>query len=501
MLCEVFVEAECKVSTIKITVISDVSVFLSRKLQQNACAFFFLSIIMLDRSAIAEVMKSMFALYVYAGTGAMFYKTGLIESGTTKVLAKLAFFYFAPCLSFISVSSLVDAHKLGILWKLLILPPIHILVGFVVAFLILSCFKLPPYYKKLLTITIACCNSGDIPVAIINVLAAGDVLTDPNNPNEKPSDRVDRGIGYVQLYVVPWNILMWTVIWPYLQVPNDVRAAQLQESSPSPEAQAEEELVGMDQPLTIVVDDDEPLDGQASCGVSGDGTPKRTHSTSRTGPLPPFSLTLPAITSSAATKQHGDTDMSSWKTILKKSVLTIVTSPVLMASVLGIVVGVTPMKQGLFDTTGSGERPPLSFVVQTLRTIGSGYIPTIWLMVGSKIGRSFIERSKFQAQNSKLLIGVVVFTRLIVAPLTNTFLVYGLQVAGMFEPNKDPLFLFVSMCTAISPSASTLLLMIELMSAPFSGEIAFIVMLQYIVSLVSLPLIMSAVLGVVKMCA
>lgn len=398
--------------------------------------------------------------------GWLFHKLGFLKDlpGT----ANIAFYYLLPCYVFLAIGRVMDPSSLAEFWPLFLFGPLHMFLGFIVGKMVLWPFNLPDYQKRLFHMSIACTNVGEVVVTLLDIIGRTDLLTDPNNPGEDPIARAERGVGLVQLYSAGWSFVLWTLVWNYMQVPEDLK-----------------NQVVNDAPLLSDVrdskDTQDAKDAQDTEALGNEGT-----SSMRTA----SSATVAMI----ALKQDANKDNC------MSDVLRVIKSPILIACALGILVGLTPMSDWFFTSTATEDDPPLLFIFSMLENISRGYLPVVWLVVGAELRMGYLAQlEQNQGKSLKELIDIpamiVVFARLVVVPLVNFGIVVALQAAGMIS--KEPLFSFVVLSAPIAPSSSTFQLIMEVIHAPHSRKVSFTILLMFACFVLIFPISCSVALMLV----
>lgn len=466
-----------------------------------------------------EVLKCILILYALCGAGVVMYRAGIVREVQAKALSKIAFYYLGPCLSMVSIGSIMSYETFMELWSVLLMPIVLIVVGYVVALPLLMPFSLPPYYKLLLSSAVAFNNCGDVPITLMETLATTALIV----PGMTPEESKARGIGYIQLFGASWNIITWLLLWPAVQVPTVL----LPKASIEPELQ-----IVLEEPQTAA--DPTERSGAASHEMRSRRSLPSAPSASDTatlldkGPYFEVASALSSVQAAAAippvqampsvldvatadkdvaidqglgvSSTQARTRPSEVRRRLQavgKSCLVIIRSPILMGAVTGFIIGMVPALKNLFFVTASQPRPPLEFITNALRTIGQAYIPVVWLVVGNRVGRSVGAGAQRQGQLTSRKLSVVhVLARLLVAPLLWMGVVYGFTEWGVL-PKGNPMLSFAITSAGMAPTASTVLVMIELLEAPFGNEVSYLVMLQYLMGLATLPLLIFLTLKVI----
>jgi hypothetical protein len=398
-------------------------------------------------------------------------------------------------------------------------------VAYLLSFPLLFFIQVDPYYKRLLRMSIVACNTGDIPTTLMTSIGVSPLLS-PSGQVIDPAIQVEEGIGYIQI-ASTWAIFMyWSVVWFYVQVPTDFAPKpdgalppalnQPLLSSPLPPDQRKasairESLLGDEHELTYTrtplaatrqsESERRPtLQSIKSARVlhSSHVDPRLSQLTEKSRrflvtPQEPSMLVTsadirPPEGSLAATEAllMSNPDTENRLLVLRQALLMIFTSPPVIAAIIGLFVAfVTPLND-LLVAPGA----PLEVVMTTIKTVRDAYVAVIWLVVGAKIGRGARQLKTISFSDSSAYpFFIVAFARLLIVPFVYSYVITAFTQIGIISPNI--MLQFVVRLNAITPTASTLLLILELIDAPFTTEIVVLFILEYLIMLVTLPLMCS----------
>lgn len=139
-------------------------------------------------------------------------KIQIIPKSTFKLLSKLVFALFLPCLIFIDLGRSITLHNLALWWFIPVNVLISAILGFLLGIIVVYLCKPPPQFVKFTIIMTACGNTGNLPIAIL-----GSLCHNPNNPFGPNCHQ--RGVAYVSLAQWVSVLLVYTLVYHMMEPP------------------------------------------------------------------------------------------------------------------------------------------------------------------------------------------------------------------------------------------------------------------------------------------
>lgn len=329
-------------------------------------------------------------------------KTQIVPKATFKLLSKLVFALFLPCLTFINLGESITAENIRQWWFI----PVNVLVstaaGLVLGVLVVLICRPPPQYSRFTIIT-AFGNTGNLPLAIV-----GSVCHDEDNMFGP--DCKKKGVAYVSLAQYVSVILVYTLVYHMMEPP--LEHFETVEWGEKEEQQKSVEMSGY-----LLVQAEWP-------GISDDGDGGVDGNESR----------QEAVGCFAARKMRIVAEQTPMRHILQ---------PPTVASLLAIIVGMIPQMKSLVF----GYDAPLSVISDSLEILARAMVPSVMLILGGMLAEG-PDDSKLGRRTA---IGIIL-ARLVVLPLVGI----GIVVASdklHFLVEGDRMYKFVLLLQYATPSA------------------------------------------------
>jgi predicted permease len=250
---------------------------------------------------------------------------------------------------------IMTTSSVGEVWVILFLVPAHVLIGYTVGIFCMRVFFRDMFangqLSQLWRVLVSCfafSNSGDIPISMLSTLAQTDVFATHEFANESGDARTSRSFGYIGLYALPFNLIAWTFLWNFLATSTETDA--LQDTSKSANL--------------------------ATSAEASNGTSARVRSQIKKTPA----ARVRAAAHFACTR--------------------LIQSPPLIATIIGIVIGIIGPLRSLFfndDTSEEFDDAPLRVVTRMLKVIGNGTIPMSMLVLGGNLAGVWQRRQASKA--------------------------------------------------------------------------------------------------------
>jgi len=427
-----------------------------------------------------SVFKSVFVVYCFGVAGAVFSRLGIIDKAANRGLGFLTVYYFFPCLFFVNTMRVITIDTVQDLWFLIVLPIAHVSLFFMLGRVGASIFfpSKQDSFKFLLGASIAYANCGNMVISVISTLGLTDLLHNEDHPEfgtESPDDRVARGIGYVSLYVLVWLLSAWTWLW------NTMDTMRIEDDDSGS---------GGDIPMVPFAQESEEKEKEKE---EEDGNLSERDSVEVLSP-PPLSC------------------MDRFKKSMKK----VLTTPPLVSTLFGILIGLIPPLRALFfnKDSDSDAEPPLEFMRNACELVGKGAIPVTMLVLGVNLAAGLeknMMRKKQQEQRHQLQVqgeenvekveggekeleqstatkSVALFlcvVRLLISPALGIAFAILLFHSGLVD-SDDYMLRFVVMAVTMGPTANTIVIMCQLRELHVES-ISILVFQQYLVGLLTIP--------------
>lgn len=192
-------------------------------------------------------------------------------------------------------------------------------------------------------------------------------------------------------------------------------------------------------------------------------------------------------------------DGAVWQSV--KTVLEQVLQPPVLGSISGIVLAMTPIRGMFVDIVDRNGNAPLQWMFDGLYTIGQTAVPLTMMILGSNLSSSFSKggtTSESEDNSFSLTTNYcIVIGKMIVLPIIGVISVLvlkytALSVDGSFEGPLCIVMLIEFLC----PTASNVMIMLELSDSASKESIAKVIAIQYAVAPIILSLTMTATIKV-----
>ncbi|KAE8716624.1 putative Mediator of RNA polymerase II transcription subunit 18 [Hibiscus syriacus] len=397
-------------------------------------------------------------------------RTQIIPRDTFKLLSKLVFVLFLPCLIFTELGQSITFDSIARWWFIPVNVLISTFVGCLLGFLVVVICRPPPEYKRFTIIMTAFGNTGNLSIAIV-----GSVCHTSNSPFGPHCH--SRGVAYVSFAQWVAVILVYTLVYHMMEPPLDSyeileEETEIEELSPP--------VNDISRPLLITAE--------------WPGIEEKETEHSKT----PFIARVFNSTSDQSTTTVPDIDINGEyggsnhvsirclaeprvvrriRTVAEQTPIQHILQPPTIASLLAIIVGTVPhLKSIVF-----GYDAPLSFITDSLEILAGAMVPSVMLILGGMLSEGPNE-SKLGLRTT---IGIIV-ARLLVLPLLGIGIVtlaskLNLLVVG------DAMYRFVLLLQYTTPSAILLGAIASLRSYAVS-EASALLFWQHLFALFSLSI-------------
>ncbi|KAI3954578.1 hypothetical protein MKW98_019709 [Papaver atlanticum] len=361
----------------------------------------------------------------------------MVPRATFKLLSKLVFALFLPCLIFTQLGKSITLEGLRTWWFVPVNVLISTLVGCALGYLVAIICKPPPEFFRFTVVMTAFGNTGNLPIAII-----GSVCHSKDNPFGP--DCHTNGIAYVSVSQWVSVILVYTLVYHMMEPPMEYYDI------------VDEGI--RDDEITPVHDMSKPLLVEAEWPGMED---KETENSKR-----PFIATVFNSLSNFSHQSFSDSDVdapmasgaSSPKSVrclaepkmvrririvAEQTPVRHILQPPTIASFLAIIIGLVPALNAFVF----GEDAPLAFITDSLEILAGAMVPSVMLILGGMLS----EGPNDSKLGIKTIVGVSV-ARLVVLP------VLGIGIVALADKmnilvDGDQMYRFVLLLQYTTPTA------------------------------------------------
>ncbi|XP_047165416.1 protein PIN-LIKES 2 [Vigna umbellata] len=358
-----------------------------------------------------------------------------IPRATFKLLSKLVFALFLPCLIFTDLGESITLENFVDWWFIPVNVLVSTAIGCLLGFLVVIICKPPPELNRFTIIMTGFGNTGNLLLAVV-----GSVCHSDDNPFGKHCNT--RGVTYVSLSQWVSVILVYTLVYHMMEPPMEYYEI-VEEGI---EIEEEQVLNDISRPLLVEaewpgIEDKETEHSKTPfiarifksiSGISPSNIPE-LEVTSESGGNSPKSircLAEPRV-------------VRRIRIVAKQTPIQHILQPPTLASLLAIIVGTVPQLKALFF----GYDAPLSFITDTLEIVAAAMVPSVMLVLGGMLAEGPNE-SKL---GLKTTVGITV-ARLLVLPVLGIGIV-TLSDKLNFLVENDAMFRFVLLLQYTTPSA------------------------------------------------
>ncbi|KAL3825402.1 hypothetical protein ACJIZ3_021431 [Penstemon smallii] len=362
-------------------------------------------------------------------------KIQIVPKATFKLLSKLVFALFLPCLIFIHLGKSITLESFKQWWFIPVNVLVSTLVGSILGILVVIICRPPPQFTRFTIIMTAFGNTGNLPIALV-----GSVCHDKENLFG--SDCKQKGIAYVSFAQWVSVILVYTLVYHMMEPPLDYYEVVEEEG----EEVAEKPFAEASTPLLIEAE----WPGMENKETQNSKTPfiarifKKMSSASR--------INVPDIEQTTVESQTSPRPITCFaaprvvrkiKIVAEQTPFWHILQPPTIASLLAIIVGMVPQIKSFFF----GYDAPMSFMSDSLEILAGAMVPSVMLILGGMLA----EGPSDSKLGIRTTIGVIV-ARLLVLPL------FGIGIVALADKMHllvygDEMYKFVLLLQYTTPSA------------------------------------------------
>lgn len=367
-------------------------------------------------------------------------KTQLVPRGTFKLLSKLVFALFLPCLIFVHLGESITLNDFLLWWFIPLNVIVSTVLGCILGYIVALVCRPPPQFIRFTVIMTGFGNTGNLPIAII-----GSVCHSKGHPFGPDCHRT--GIAYVSFAQWVAVILVYTLVYHMMEPPMEYYEVVTEG--------VEDEIV----PVTS---------GNISRPLLHEGEWPGMHDKGTEHSKTPFIARVFLSLSGSSQTHFPDLDLTEEggrgdggnspksircfaepkmvrriRIVAEQTPIRHILQPPTIASLLAIVIGLVPMlKSFVFGTDA-----PLAFITDSLEILAGAVVPSVMLILGGILA----EGPNDSSLGLRTTIGIIV-ARLVVLPL------FGIGVVALADKldllvKGDEMYRFVLLLQYSMPSA------------------------------------------------
>ncbi|KAJ9140844.1 hypothetical protein P3X46_031441 [Hevea brasiliensis] len=362
-------------------------------------------------------------------------KTQIIPKATFKLLSKLVFALFLPCLIFTELGESITLENFVLWWFIPVNVLVSTIIGFFLGLLVVAICQPPPQFNRFTIIMTAFGNTGNLSLAIV-----GSVCHTKDSPFGAHCH--SRGVAYVSFAQWVAVILVYTLVYHMMEPPLEYyeiveEGFEIEEQQPTPDVSrpllVEAEWPGIEDKETEHAKT--PFIARIFNSIS---------SVSQTN-FPDIELAGDSSANSPRSIRclAEPRVVRRIRIVAEQTPIRHILQPPTIASLLAIIVGMVPqLKAFVF-----GYDAPLSFITDSLEILAGAMVPSVMLILGGMLA----EGPNESTLGLRTTIGMSV-ARLLVLPLLGIGVV-ALADKLNFLVQGDAMYRFVLLLQYTTPSA------------------------------------------------
>ncbi|KAJ7943039.1 Auxin efflux carrier family protein [Quillaja saponaria] len=359
----------------------------------------------------------------------------LIPKATFKLLSKLVFALFLPCLIFTELGESITLQNFIDWWFIPVNVLVSTAIGCILGLIVVIICHPPPEFRRFTIIMTGFGNTGNLLLAVV-----GSVCHTPDNPFGHHCH--SRGVAYVSLSQWVAVILVYTLVYHMMEPP--LTYYEIVEEGM--EIEEQQSINNISRPLLVEAE----WPGIEDKETEHSKTPFiarifKSISTSSQTSFPDIEFSR---------EGGGNSPMSisclaeprvvrRMRVVAEQTPIRHILQPPTIASLLAIIIGTVPQLKAFFF----GYDAPLSFITDSLEILAGAMVPSVMLILGGMLAEGPNESSL----GLRTTIGIIV-ARLLVLPLIGIGIV-TLSDKLNFLVQGDSMFRFVLLLQYTTPSA------------------------------------------------
>ncbi|KAK3012451.1 hypothetical protein RJ639_010374 [Escallonia herrerae] len=365
-------------------------------------------------------------------------KTQIVPKATFKLLSKLVFALFLPCLIFIHLGESITLKNFTLWWFIPVNVIISTAIGCFLGFLVAKICRPPPEFTRFTVIVTAFGNTGNLPLAIV-----GSVCHSTENPFGPECHRT--GVAYVSFAQWVAVLLVYTLVYHMMEPPLEYYEV-VEENGGNPEIEEQLQVTNLSKPLIVEAE----WPGMEEKETENCKTPfiarifTSVSDISQTSIPDPDSLEEGVLRSPKSIRCLAEPRMvRRIRIVAEQTPVRQILQPPTIATLLAFVIGMVPP----FKSFVYGFDAPLSFITDSLDILAGAMVPSVMLILGGMLA----EGPNESRLGMRTTIGII-FTRLLVLPLVGIGVVFLADKLNFLIPG-DQMFRFVLLLQYTTPSA------------------------------------------------
>lgn len=398
-------------------------------------------------------------------------RTQIIPKATFKLLSKLVFALFLPCLIFTHLGQSITLENFALWWFIPVNVLVSTAIGCILGYLVVIICRPPPQFIRFTIIMTAFGNTGNLPLAVV-----GSICHSKDNPFGP--DCHHKGVAYVSFAQWVAVILVYTLVYHMMEPP--LEYYEIVEEAIEIEEHREGNDNDVSRPLLVEAEwpgiEDKETEHSKTPFIARIFT--SATSDTQTG-IPELDLTVEEGGNSPESVRclAEPRVVRKMRIVAEQTPIQHILQPPTIASLLAIIVGMVPQIKALFF----GADAPLSFISDSLEILAGAMVPSVMLILGGMLAEGPNE-SKL---GLRTMIGITM-VRLLVLPLLGIGIV-ALADKLHFLVDGDQMYRFVLLLQYTTPSAILLGAIASLRGYAVS-EASSLLFWQHICALFSLSL-------------
>ncbi|KAK4779861.1 hypothetical protein SAY87_015967 [Trapa incisa] len=372
-------------------------------------------------------------------------KNPLIPRATFRLLSKLVFALFLPCLIFTELGECMTLQNISHWWFIPVNVLISTLGGCLLGCLVVIICRPPPQLNRFTIIMTAFGNTGNLPLAVV-----GSVCHTKDNPFGL--DCHSKGVAYVSFAQWVAVILVYTLVYHMMEPPMefyeivDEGAAAVSREEVEKEEEEGHRPADISRPLLVEaewpgIEEKETehsktpfiariFNSISNISHSTLSDVDLTGETSGTSPRSIRCLAEPKV-------------VRRIRIVAEQTPIQHILQPPTIASLLAIVVGMVPQVKSFFF----GYDAPLSFITDSLEILAGAMVPSVMLILGGMLS----EGPSDSTLGLRTTVGVII-ARLLVLPIVGIGVVSLADNLNILVAD-DPMCKFILLLQYTTPSA------------------------------------------------
>ncbi|CAK7326696.1 unnamed protein product [Dovyalis caffra] len=360
-------------------------------------------------------------------------KAQMIPRATFRLLSKLVFALFLPCLIFTELGESITLQNIALWWFIPVNVLVSTLIGCFLGVLVVLICRPPPQFNRFTIIMTAFGNTGNLPIAIV-----GSVCHTKDSPFGPHCH--SRGVAYVSFAQWVAVILVYTLVYHMMEPP--MQYYEIVEEGTEIEEQPTNDV---SRPLLVEAE----WPGIEDKETEHSKTPfiarifNSISSLSQTN-FPDLDLSERSLSSPRSIQCLAEPRVvRRIRIVAEQTPVQHILQPPTIASLFAIIIGMVPQLKAFFF----GYDAPLSFITDSLGILAGAMVPSVMLILGGMLA----EGPKDSTLGLRTTIGITV-ARLLVLPLL------GIGVVALADKlhllvQGDAMYRFVLLLQYTTPSA------------------------------------------------